>query len=524
MLAALAMTALLQVRGAAPPRPNTEPPLAAQVAALRARWYAGLDAAGWNVDAPEARGLADELTAEAVALLSREDAPRSGLDRVLLHRLVAQMGGEASYLPLLERPIENARWLSGWLRWSGADREARADVLAQAALESQTPDRVAMWSPSSAGPPLRAAFAAGQRPSVCGAVLRLPASQRDAFTDLVLQGLSVGPGTAPPAPCVAAAMVLPRAQAAAAQALRERRGMAMAVFSSRRWLGNAWLAATPLTLAFGLSGAARGAEAEGILAAILDRRAPGRDGVLVLALNLAARYAPWLQASPGLSRSARRLATAAGARGWPLITARLRWRDPTLFDDSVAALAAPGSRDALVLYSARVVGAFAPSTPDGRRRAVQALRGFAAATASTAHPTVSGDDAARWVEALDATPCADSPCLDDVFERGSDERAAREVASLGGAGLAALPTDAARALVARVVRRGRSGAEPVRAERGLAWSATAWATFATVEGCPDALRGLREAGLEGADDDDVVSPWRDAFERACRDHDLRGGR
>lgn len=518
------MTALLQVRGAAPPRPDAASPLAAQAATLRLRWYAGLDAAGWNVDSPEARSLADELTADAVGLLARDDAPRSGLEMAQLHRLVAQMGGAASYAPLLERPVENARWLTGWLRWSGADREARADVLAQAALESQTPDRVAMWSPSSAGPPLRAAFAAGQRPSVCGAVLLLPASQRDAFTDLVLQGFGVGPGAAPPAPCLAAAMVLPRAQVAAAQALRERRSMAMAVFSTRRWLGNAWLAAAPLTLAFGLSGTARGAEAEAVLAAILERRAPGRDGVVVLALNLAARYGPWLQASPGLSRSARRLATAAGSQGWPLTTARLRWRDPTLFDDSRLVLAAPGSRDALVLYSARVVGAFSPSTAEARQRAVRALRGFADATARTAHPTVSGDDVARWVEAVDATPCADEPCLVEVFERGSDERAAREVASLGGAGLASLSGDAARALVARVVRRGRSGTEPLRAERALAWSATAWATFATVEGCPDALRGLREAGLEGADDDVVVSPWRDAFERACRDRDLRGGR
>lgn len=518
------MTALLQIRGAPLPRPEAASPLAAQAATLRLRWYAGLDAAGWNVDSPAARSLADELTADAVALLAHDDAPRSGLEMVQLHRLVAQMGGAASYSPLLERPVENARWLTGWLRWSGADREARADVLEQAALESQTAERVAMWSPSSAGPALRAAFAGGQRPSVCGAVLLLPASQRDAFTDLVLQGVGGDARAALPEPCVAAALVLPRAQAAAAQVLRDRRSVAMAVFTTRRWLPNPWRAAAPLSLAFGLSGAANGPEAEGSLAAMLDRRVSGRDGVILLAVNFAARYAPWLRGAPGLSRSARRLATAAGSQGWPLTTARVRWRDPTIFDDSLAVLAAPGSRDALALYSARVVGAFTPSTDEARQRAAHALRRFADATARSAHPTVSNDDVARWVDALDAPTCADEPCLVEVFERGSDERSAREVASLGAVGLASLSGDAARALVARVVRRGRSGTEPLRAERALAWSATAWATFASVEGCPDALRGLREAGLEGADEDVVVSPWRDAFERACRDHDLRGAR
>jgi hypothetical protein len=164
----------------------------------------------------------------------------------------------------------------------------------------------------------------------------------------------------------------------------------------------------------------------------------------------------------------------------------------------------------------RAVGALAPDGEAAKRRAVSALRSFREATQGR-HPQASAEEVERWIEAIQEPSCQDDACRTTRFAQGSDELAAREVMHLGGGGLSALSGEAAAALVRRVVRRGRAARDQGRVEAGNAWSATAWAVFVSVQGCPPALRGLREATWELGDEDLVVTPWRDALTRSCRD-------
>lgn len=511
------MTALLQVRGAAPAEVSAAQSLSTQVVSLRHRWYIGLDAGGWDRDDPAIRALADGLTTGALNLLDRARLHRAAVEHRALDHLIAEMGGAAARERFERQPIEHAHWIEAWLRWGGERSSGREPMLEQLALEEHTLPAIAMWAPAHAVSRLRADPAETARGRSCEAMLSLPLSARERVVEL-LAPLAASPPAAPSfAACIAALISVPRAHRLAAQWFRASYALARPERPASAWGHDSHA----LELAVALSGSPQGAEARARLPSLLAIHPRGRDAPLTRAANFVARYAPWLRASPALTQSARQLAIAADGSAWPLLSARLRWRDPTVFGDSRAVVSAPGSRDMLTVLSARALAVFTPAAAAERAPSRLALTNFAAATARRAHPGIGAGDLQRAIAALDATPCASEACLVEVFGRGSDERAAREVALLGARGLSALRGSAARALVARVVRRGRVSAESQRSSADLRWSATAWATFLVVEGCPLALRGMREAGLLDPFSDLLVTPWRDAFARACRDGSSR---
>lgn len=510
---ALAITALLQLLGVTPSADDTTSRYAAAVAELRLRWSERLDAAGWDRDAPAAREAANEISAEGVDLLARRPGLSAAADAHTLESLLALTGGAALWPLVQARPVEHARWVDAWLRWGDARPDDVRGLIDQAGLERGTLDAVVRWAPAEAAPVLRHAFSVGRWDAGCTAVLWLPTALRGAWTAQVAEGaFTVGA-----APCLGAATVLQATQRAAAQWLRRGVDPSRMPPEARRALpGGGRPEAVSAGVAVLLAGGSDDAAARRSLDLTLrtDRDARS-DAAMYHSVALVARVAPWLRGTPAQVRALRSLTAHPAAPAWHLSTLRARWDAVGLLEDSLRVLASPGSRDTLTRWSVRAVGALTPDAEAARRRAVTALRSFRESTQGR-HPQASADEVERWIVALDEPPCADDGCRATRFARCSDESAAREVMRLGGGGLSALSGDAAQALVRRVVRRGRAARDQGRVEAGNAWSATAWAVFAAVQGCPPALRGLREAAWEILDEDLVVTPWRDALTRSCR--------
>ncbi|MFO0627883.1 MAG: hypothetical protein U0325_20055 [Polyangiales bacterium] len=510
---ALAIAALLQLRGATPSADDAASRYAAAVASLRVRWAERLDAAGWDRDAPAAREAADEVAAEGLDLLARRPGLTSAPDAHALESLLAQTGGAPLNALVQARPIDHARWVEAWLRWGDARPDDVRGLIDQAGLERGTLDAVVRWAPGEAAPLLRHAFSVGRWEAGCTAVLWLPTPLRTAWTSQVSEGaFTVGA-----APCLAGAAILPLTQRAAAQWLRRITDPARMPSEARRSLpGGGRPEAVVAGVAVLLAGSPDDAIVRRSLGATLrtDRDARS-DAAMYHSVALVARAAPWLRGSPAQVQALRSLSQHPAAPAWHLSTLRARWDAAGLVEDSLRVLSSPGSRDTLTRWSLRTVGALTPDAETARRRAVGALRSFQESTQGR-HPQASGEEVERWIAALGERSCDDDACRATRFARGSDELAAREVVRLGGAGLSALSGEAARALVRRVVRRGRAPRDHGRVEAGNAWSATAWAVFSALQGCPPALRGLREATWETLDDDLVIAPWRDALTRSCR--------
>lgn len=510
---ALAITALLQLQGASPSGDEAASRYAAAVQELRLRWAERLDAAGWDRDAPAAREAANEIAAEGVDLLARRPGLTSAPDAHALDALLGQTGGAALWPLVSARPIEHGRWVDAWLRWGEARPDDVRGLIDQAGLERGTLDAVVRWAPAEAAPVLRHAFSVGRWDAACTAVLWLPTALRGAWTAQVTEGaVTVGA-----APCLAASTLLPGAQRTAAQWLRRTQDPSRLPPEARHALpGGGRPEAVSAGVAVLLAGGPDDALARRTIdVALRPDRDARSDAAMYHSVALVARVAPWLRGTPAQVRALRALSQHPGAPAWHLSTLRARWDAAGLLEDSLRVLSSPGSRDTLTRWSLRAVGALPPDTEAAQRRAVTALRSFHEATQGR-HPQASSDEVARWIDALTTPPCPDDICRAARFARASDELAAREVFRLGGDGLAALSGDASAALVRRVVRRGREARDQGRVEAGNAWSATAWAVFASVQGCPAALRGLREAAWELADEDLVVTPWRDALTRACR--------
>ena len=511
---ALAITALLQLQGATPSADDAASRFAAAVQTLRLRWAERLEVAGWDRDAPAAREAANEIAAEGVDLLARRPGLTSAADAHSLEMLLGQTGGAALWPLVQARPVEQARWVDAWLRWGEARPDDVRGLIDQAGLERGTLDAVVRWAPTEAAPVLRHAFSVGRWDAACTAVLWLPTGLRGAWTAQVLEGaVSVGA-----APCLAVATLLPGAQRAAAQWLRRTHDPSRLPPEARRALpGGGRPEAVSAGVAVLLAGGPDDPAARRTLDVTLrpDRDARS-DAAMYHSVALVARFAPWLRGAPGQVRALRTLSQQPGAPAWHLSTLRARWDAAGLLEDSLTVLSSPGSRDTLTRWSMRAVGALAPDGEAAKRRAVSALRSFREATQGR-HPQASAEEVERWIEAIQEPSCQDDACRTTRFAQGSDELAAREVMRLGGGGLSALSGEAAAALVRRVVRRGRAARDQGRVEAGNAWSATAWAVFVSVQGCPPALRGLREATWELGDEDLVVTPWRDALTRSCRD-------
>lgn len=525
MFAALAISALLQLQGGPrPPEDDERSAFAAQVATLRARWLSGLDTAGWDRDRADARGLADALTAEGVQLRAARPLGSAAEDRLALDALLGDMGGAALMPAVRERPLTHARWVASLLRWSH-DGTAIAEVLANAALERDVISAAALWAPPRAVPLVRDALSPERWTIGCHAALLLPEALRRGLDGPIAATIEASRARPPEPACFVAALGLDGARRAAARWLEGMQTLQTAYLGGRLSALAASASAAPVLLAVGLAGGLHDALAQRVLQSATGGDGAARDDVLLRnAIDAAALFAPSLRATPGTQRALRRLAVAADSGGWTVTVARMRWRDPALVDDALAVLTSPGTRDHLAFASLRVVGTMTPDEPDAVRRTTHLLASLAPMVTATEHPTLDEAMLARWSDALAAPPCADARCLLGVFADGTDERAAREVWRLGPRRLASLPADAARALVARVVRRGRVVTEPALTPSGLLWSATSWAVFASVEGCPQGLRGLREAGRGDEGNDPMVAPWRDAFVRACRDADLGSSR
>lgn len=521
MFAALAITALLQLQAPARTAADEErSAFAAQVASLRARWLLGLDAAGWDRDRGDARALADALTAEGAQLRAARPMGSAAEDRLALDALLGDMGGAALLDLVRERPVSNARWVAPILRRVAESSDVAA-ILESASLEREAVDAAALWAPARAVPLIRAALGSERAGPACHAALLLPEALRRPLDPALATALAPHPGRSPEPACFIAALGLRASRRVAARWF----DALPAQLVGHRVSPVSPSASAPALLAIGLAGSPEGSAAQRYLDGLTG---PGRtnplDDVLIRnAVDAAAQYSPMLPSGPGAQRALRGLALAADGGGWSASLARMRWRDASALDDALAVLASPGTRDHLALAAVRVVGITTPDEPDAVRRVARLLTTLGATVAAMEHPTLDAPSLARWIDALGAPACADASCLAAVFAGASDERAAREVWRLGARRLASLPPPVAQELVARVVRRGRTETEPGHAPPGLLWTATSWAVFATVEGCPRALRGLREAG-SGEEQDVVVAPWRDAFVRACRDADLGAAR
>jgi hypothetical protein len=499
-LALAAALRLLPLQAAPAPGGDLEAAVV-QLAEARARWHRALDAAAWDRDAPASRAAANEITAEVLPLASRGDDARAEA-LLLLGDLGADALGEtlrASAAPdpdlvrVYLRRHDDAQMVSLLLQRATGGASGPQSALAALAMA----DDLSRYHRAGAGPILAGVMETVRgedRERACRAALRLPSTARAQVAGALVAAWPASPPDDLGTTCVALGALTRPGRA------RLARWLAVAPAES-----SATLPPWRVVALLGLAGSEQQAVAARAAQALGTGAVPptSRGEWHALAERLAS-VAPALPLRTPLARRmlealAPRAPDAAGTVGM----LRLRARDEGYVAEALEVLRNPYASELVLRPAVNVVGLAAGPHDGGeaRRRLVQLrgqVQGFRVETVSP--QAIDG-----WIEAIDRVGACRGArgCLVGLLATGSDAVAARAVFALGAAGLASLGSDEARPLVRRLALQ----PDP--------WLLTSFAL--SVEGCPRALRGVREAAAAPrfGEANAVAAEFFAEFTRAC---------